>query len=55
MDAINNFINPFTIEDKKNLYNISSGAQIQTEIENDILQAEALGKGEKATFIFKKT
>ena len=51
VDAINNFVNPFTISDKKSLYCISSGAKVPDEIENDILNAERIGKLEKEKFI----
>ena len=35
--AIDGFINPFTIEDKTALYNITSGAKIPEDFERDIL------------------
>ena len=51
VDAINNFVNPFTISDNESLYCISSGAKVPDEIENDILNAERIGKLEKEKFI----
>ena len=49
--AIDGFINPFTIEDKTALYNITSGAKIPEDVERDILQAENLGRTQKEAFI----
>ena len=51
ISALNSFMNPFTCEDRDNLYNISSGSRIPSEIENDILRAESLGKEQKKSFI----
>ena len=39
MAAINNFVNPFEIEDKEGLYNISSGSNVPIDIEKDLLRA----------------
>ena len=44
MEAINNFINPFTIEDKDRLYCPSSGAPVPSNVENDILMSDEIGK-----------
>ena len=51
MEAIGDFMNPFTVEDKMNLYNISSGVKIPNDIEKDIMNAEAKGLHEKNSFI----
>lgn len=50
-EAIKGFINPFTIDEKDNLYCISSGARVPDVNENDILMAETRGKGAKEDFI----
>ena len=44
MEAINNFINPFTIEDKDTLYCPSSGAPVPSNVENDVLMSDEIGK-----------
>ena len=51
VDAVTSFVNPFRIDDKEHLYNVSSGVKIPLEIEKDVLNAEALGKKEKEIFI----
>lgn len=50
-EAILGFTNPFTIDDKDNLYCISSGARVPKEHEKDILSAELQGKQAKEQFI----
>ena len=40
IDAIENFVNPFTISDKEHLYSLSSGLKIPQDIEQDLLKAE---------------
>ena len=44
MEAINDFINHFTIEDKDTLYCPSSGAPLPSNVENDILMSDEFGK-----------
>ena len=51
MNAINNFINPFDVDDKSRLYCISSGAHAPVSIVNDVLTDEEIGKNAKETFI----
>lgn len=51
MDAIRSFTNPFTITDKDRLYSVASGAPVPIEVENVVLQAEAIGKELKKAFI----
>ena len=51
MEAINNFINPFTIEDKDMLYCLSSGAPVPSNVENDILMSDEVGKKAHKQFI----
>ena len=43
MEAINNFNNRFTIEDKDTLYCPSSGAPVPSNVENDILMTDEIG------------
>ena len=52
--AFHNFINPFEVEVKEDLFCISSGARVQAEVVNDILTAEAVGKAAFKTFIQKR-
>ena len=47
MNAINNFINPFDVDDKSRLYCISSGAPAPASIVHDVLTAEEIGKNAK--------
>lgn len=42
--AIRNFTNPFSIVDKDHLYSLASGAPASSEVEFDVLRAEAAGK-----------
>ena len=51
IDALENFVNPFAIDDKDGLYSISSGMKVPAAIEEDVLKAEAVGKEEKQKFI----
>ena len=51
MEAINNFINPFTIEDKDMLYCLSSGAPVPSNVENDILMSDEIGKKAHKQFV----
>lgn len=49
--AIRNFTNPFSIVDKDHLYSLASGAPASSEVEVDVLRAEAAGKEAKEMFI----
>ena len=49
--VIKDFINPFTIADKENLYCISSGAPCSIEVQDQVLKADTIGKKLKETFI----
>ena len=49
--VIKDFINPWTIADKENLYCISSGAPCPKNVEEEILNAETKGKHIKEIFI----
>jgi hypothetical protein len=49
--AIVGFINPFEMEQKGKLYCISSGASATSEIERDVILAEASGADAKVDFI----
>ena len=51
MSAFMGFLNPFTIEDRSGLYNISSGVKVSPQIEKDLLQAKDLGEQKKNEFI----
>ena len=51
MEAINNFINPFTIEDKDTLYCLSSGAPVPSNVENDILMSDEIAKKAHKQFV----
>ena len=51
IDAIQSFVNPFSISDKDHLYSISSGMKVPTEIETDVLRAEGFGEREKERFV----
>ena len=44
MEAINSFMNPFTIEDRDALYCLSSSAPVPSNVENDILMSDEIGK-----------
>ena len=49
--AIKNFTNPFSVPDKTLLYNIAPGAQVPSEFEKDVRNAEKTGKKAKQDFI----
>ena len=51
MDSITSFLNPFDVPDGVKLYCISSGIPATSEIENDLLSADAFGKHAKEIFI----
>ena len=51
MEAMNNFINPFTIEDKDTLYCPSSGAPVPSNVENYILMSDEIGKKAHKQFV----
>jgi hypothetical protein len=50
-EAIVGFINPFEMEQNDKLYCISSGASATSEIERDVILAEAFGADAKVDFI----
>ena len=51
MEAINNFINPFSIEHKDTLYCPSSGAPVPSNLENDILRSDEIGTKAHKQFV----
>ena len=51
MDAINSFLNPFSLSDVDHLYNLSSGCTMTEDIKADVLASESFGKEEKEKFI----
>ena len=51
IQAFNSLTNPFTIEDKSGLYNLSSGVKVSQDVESDLLNAEEIGQKEKSVFI----
>jgi hypothetical protein len=53
-EAIVGFINPFEMEQKDKLYCISSGASATSEIERDVILAEAFGADTKVDFISER-
>ena len=46
LQAISNFTNPFTIEDKDALYCLSFGAPVPQDVESDILMADDIDRKE---------
>ena len=53
-EAIVGFINPFEMEQKDKLYCISYGASATSEIERDVIFAEAFGADAKVDFISER-
>ena len=51
MEAINTFINYFTNEDKDTLYCLSSSAPVPSNVENDILMSDEIGKKAHKQFV----
>ncbi|GFR63838.1 hypothetical protein ElyMa_000165100 [Elysia marginata] len=51
MGAIKGFLNPFTVDDKANLFVLSSGSPAPADIANDVLNAEQKGRQERDKFI----
>ena len=51
MDAFNNFMNPFEVEDQSSLYCLSSGASVPQEVEQDLMNAQQYGKEALQEFI----
>lgn len=49
--AVKNFTNPFTISDKDRLHYLASCTPVPTDIENDVIYEEAVGKVCKADYI----
>ena len=54
LQAISNFTNPFTIEDKDALYCLSFGAPVPQDVESDILMADDIGKKAHREFVQKR-
>ena len=54
MEAINSFINPFTIEDRDALYCLSSSAPVPSNVENDILMSDEIGKKAHKQFVLDR-
>ena len=54
LQAISNFTNPFTIEDKDALYCLSFGAPVLQDAESDILMANDIGKKAYREFVQKR-
>ena len=51
MEAISNFINPFTIEDKDTLYYLLSGAPVPSNVAKDILMSDEIVKKAHKQFV----
>jgi len=51
ISAKRNFTNPFSLVNKDHLYSLASGAPVSSEVEFDVLRAEAAGKEAKELFI----
>ena len=43
LEAFEGFMNPFSMDDKTRLYNISSYVAVSKEIEHDVLRVEKVG------------
>ena len=54
LQAIGNFTNPFTIEDKDALYCLSFGALVPQDVESDIMMADDIGKKAHREFVQKR-
>ena len=54
VEAVKSFVNPFTIEDKENLYNITSGVKVSKIIENDVIKTEKIGEDQRIKFITER-
>ena len=54
IQAISNFTNPFTIEDKDALYCLSSGAPLPSHVQNDVLMADEIGKKAPQEFVHER-
>ena len=54
IEAITNFMDPFSISDKSNLYGISSGCKIPNDIVADVMSAEEVGKNMRKEFIERR-
>ena len=50
-DAVMGFTNPFTVENKEELYCLSSGLPASSEVSNNLLQAKEQGQSAMAQFI----
>ena len=54
LQAISNFTNPFSIEDKDALYCLSFGAPVLQDVERDILMADDIEKRVHWEFVQKR-
>ena len=54
IQAISNFTNPFTVEDKDALNCLSSGAPLPSHVENDVLVADEIGKKAHQEFVHER-
>ena len=54
IDAVCNFLNPFTIDNKGLLYCLSSGAPAPDDIANELLQIDSFGHDAYQTFVQKR-
>ena len=51
LHAVQNFVDPFAMDDTEHLYNITSGTPAPPYIETDVLRAEAAGAKAKKTLL----
>ena len=51
MQAISNFINPYEVENKNMAHCLSSGAPGPNDIEQDLLQADQMGRKVYSKFV----
>jgi hypothetical protein len=51
IQPISNFINPFDVKNKDALYCLSLGAPAANDVEQDLLQADKIGKKAHITFV----
>ena len=50
LDAFNGYLNPFDMDDKSQLFVLSSGARVPKDVMKDVLRVEDVGKMEKKKF-----
>ena len=51
VDAVESFMDPFSISENNSLFSLSSGGKMSVEVEKDVLGAEEFGKKQKTEFI----